>query len=436
MRARPGATAAAALLLFSAAAAIAQPQTKEQRKCTLAMNGALLGTVAAAGKSISACIKDGSKASLPSTIESCLTADRGGKVAQAAADSDEQFTKRCTGTSKKDPAVPKRPPYGVTDAPTVPAAAREMALSIAHDVFGPDLDAAVVAAASDRDAAKCQQSVAKRAGKCAAARLKVFNGCKGKGLKDAQAPFDGADDLAACFDVDPKGKIAKQCDLLEAGAGGKVDGIRKAIGKKCAAKGVGLGATLPCCASAGLEQTHACIERAVKCRVCLAIDRADGLTRDCDLFDDGAANESCIPPLVIGQHHCPLTPDSGFVFETAMFFDIFALAGAVDIACGTVDSATDRAPCSCSLAQIDPIPIPGLGVACIRSAAGCPPGEISCAGGDLYNSAITSQHNIGVCTGNAGCAAQCATSCSATLVFDSACEGFCRGGANAGASCM
>ena len=35
-------------------------------------------------------------------------------------------------------------------------------------------------------------------------------------------------------------------------------------------------------------------ERCIRCRVCALLNAADGLTRDCDLFDDGDdGNASC-----------------------------------------------------------------------------------------------------------------------------------------------
>jgi hypothetical protein len=230
--------------------------------------------------------------------------------------------------------------------------------------------------------------------------------------------------------------IARACDLND-GSGGKpkVDGIRKALDKKCQKKAVDLAAAFPGCSLTDLEQTHGCLDRAVECRVCLGLNRAGGLARDCDLFDDGVANLSC---LVIGAHECTFTPETGgLIFDTAAFFDIFTLSGALDIACGEVEPSTGRAPCTCGVGQIAPFAIPGIGVACVGPAAGCPTGEISCNGGALYNSAITSTHNIGTCVGNVECAAACATNCSGAgaLVFDSACEGFCRGGGSTGAAC-
>ena len=126
----------------------------------------------------------------------------------------------------------------------------------------------------------------------------------------------------------------------------------------------------PGCAIDDLEQTHACLDAAIECRVCLALNRADDLARDCDVFDDGAANESCVPPL----RHRPApvrahVQTSGFMFETAMFFDLFTLNGAVDIDCGAVDptTGTDLVRLYPRAASIRFRSCPGLGVACVRA---------------------------------------------------------------------
>lgn len=406
-----------------------QTQTKNQQKCTAATHKGLLKIAASLGKDICSCIQDGAKGELAGTIEVCATADRAGKVAKAISKHDEKFTKLCT----------ELPPYGVTDAQTVELAARELAADQIHDLFGADLDTGVISLAADTAAASCQQSVAKQAKKCEAAQLKAFLACAKKGLKDEGAPFDAADDLAACIGSDPKGKVAKKCDLNEAGPDGKVDGIRKALSKKCVDQEVNLATALPGCALSDPELAHACIEADIHCRVCLALNRAGGLTRDCDTFDDGVTNQSCVAPLVIGRHQCVLTPEtSGFLFETAAFFDSFLLNGALDIDCGTVDPETGRTTCACSLAQLDPVPIvPGIGVACVYPAQGCAAGEMSCNGGELFNNTITSMHNSGACSSNADCATTCATACAAqdATVLDSACEGFCRGGASNDSAC-
>ena len=49
----------------------------------------------------------------------------------------------------------------------------------------------------------------------------------------------------------------------------------------------------PGCGTSDPADLAACLDERVECRVCLTLNEADELNRDCDLFDDGAANASC-----------------------------------------------------------------------------------------------------------------------------------------------
>ncbi len=49
----------------------------------------------------------------------------------------------------------------------------------------------------------------------------------------------------------------------------------------------------PGCATDAAAALATCVDETVECRVCLALNRADDLARDCDLFDDGMLNASC-----------------------------------------------------------------------------------------------------------------------------------------------
>jgi hypothetical protein len=429
-----GATVAV-LLVLAAGVARGQPQTADQQRCTNAMNAGLARAASAVGKEIVGCLREPGAAP-GATVEACSVADAKEKLAKARDKTASDFAKRCTGTSRRPPNLPKLPPYGVTDAAAVNAAA-DGAYALFHDVFGIDLDLAAIAADDDARGALCQQLVAKEVRACHAATLREFNLCKKLGLADDDAPFDSAADLAACFGVDPKGKVAKRCDLRDEVRPGtfKVDALRKQLGKKCAAKGVDLARAFPGCAASDAEATHRCLKRAIDCRACLAIDRADGLAVDCDLADDGLANASCAPP--IGDHACTFASEAGFLFESRAGFLGGELAGRVGLHCGSVDGTTGSAPCRCDLEAAAPVEVPGVGWTCIEPVAGCPSGETSCTGATSLDFLLSADHDVGACTGNGDCAAACATTCGAAgaEVWDSGCEGFCEGGASDGASC-
>jgi hypothetical protein len=52
--------------------------------------------------------------------------------------------------------------------------------------------------------------------------------------------------------------------------------------------------SFPGCATNDSEVLAACVDEIVECRVCRALNQADDLAVDCDLFDDGEANTSCL----------------------------------------------------------------------------------------------------------------------------------------------
>ena len=155
----------------------------------------------------------------------------------------------------------------------------------------------------------CQQAIAKQAKKCQSRKLKVYNACKkdklkGKGVPQAQSALDVQ---VACLQddpndpttgiPDPKNSIQKDC----------TDKLLGAINGKCA--GADLGDLFQGCvpAPANAAELQNCVDYMVECEVCLLLNEIDGLTRDCDDFDDGMANGSCTIGFcdtsgVCGQH--------------------------------------------------------------------------------------------------------------------------------------
>ncbi len=90
--------------------------------------------------------------------------------------------------------------------------------------------------------------------------------------------------LNACLDninTDPQGKIAKSTSLLD-----------EILTRKCSSPGVE-DPLLGVCTNAA--NPAICLTERTACRACLQlIDAHDLSRRDCDLFDDGNTNQSCI----------------------------------------------------------------------------------------------------------------------------------------------
>ena len=64
------------------------------------------------------------------------------------------------------------------------------------------------------------------------------------------------------------------------------------VSKKCPVS-IDLVAAVPGCSTSDPGVLGDCLDRLVECQVCLALNEADALSRDCDEFDDGAINGSC-----------------------------------------------------------------------------------------------------------------------------------------------
>lgn len=145
------------------------------------------------------------------------------------------------------------------------------------------------------------------------------------------------------------------------------------------------------------------------------------------------------PAVPIGTHRCTLSNASKLALETELFpVPPLNLTGSIDIDCGTIDPATGKSVCECSIVSFDAIPIVGIGTVCVDAGtAPCDQGEIDCDGGNVLGWNLMSDRKLGTCTGNDSCAADCATHCSGmgAEVFQSGCDGFCSGGSADGDAC-
>jgi hypothetical protein len=252
-----------------------QAATQQQQDCINGLAKSTQKLIKTYEKEIGTCVKSVSKEKLTACTDAdaCVLGDLKGKVAKSQTAVDDAAGPGCAFTLQY-------PTWFSGDVDLVPLLGKVNPAPSSY-LFGPLLDDATIVASVDKVGAKCQGKVQKSAAKLGATVLKEFAGCTKKGLKDAS--IDSAATLEACFDTlvaDAKGKIAK--------AEAKIDG---AVTKSCV--GVDLDVTFPGpCVGAG--DAPACFAAQTRCRTCQLLNRYNSVERDCDVFDDTAANGSCV----------------------------------------------------------------------------------------------------------------------------------------------
>ena len=277
------ALALAPLVLLLAAPAAAQP-TQDDVKCIETVNKGTQKTALATNKALANCARDFAKGVLGTDVLTCASAAGNAKIQKAVTKWVEKAAQKCGG-------VP--PPFGPPSIATHPAAAVQASAAVAADLFGTPVDAGL---ATDDTAHKCQKEIIKIVQKCEHARLGEFNRCKRGGLRGGTIT-DAATLRDACLGTgqlqpDPKGKINAQCVLKP----------QTKIASKCVSKGVALDDAFPGCNTTTQNGLTLCVDHRIRCRTCELLNATDGLTRDCDLMDDGNdGNQSCSEPTTCGD---------------------------------------------------------------------------------------------------------------------------------------
>jgi hypothetical protein len=200
---------------------------------------------------------------------------------------------RCAGEATPD--------FGRRPGAEMAAAATDEAATIARALLGAGLAAAVLKT-DDPEGARCQSAVLKRTGKLfdrlwREARRGASDGLDGSVRTWGPNPTGPLDDayeldaeMRAQVAADPKGRIAKAEAAL----------VRD-VGRKCGATTTPLADLFPGCAPASPPDLTTCAERIAHRAVYGTMASALGLDVTCDLTDDGAANDTCIPP-ALEQH--------------------------------------------------------------------------------------------------------------------------------------
>ncbi len=258
----------------------------DEEKCINALNKDFWKASSAQGKENASCMRDAQTGRLgATTAQDCLTLDRKGKVDKAIVKAFVDDLNRCS--------VP--PTFGPVDGQSGAERAVQKELDTVAALFGPNLDAALLAG---KDAQNCQFKTLTSINKCSDTRLKEFVLCKKLGIKNGTIT-DGASLQDECLGTgagqpDPKGKIAKACNLLDEVSPGKfkVDKVRKAI-SKCEGDAIALDQAFPGCGTTDASALHACVDSRLACEMCRFLNDADDLAMACDQFDDGALNGSC-----------------------------------------------------------------------------------------------------------------------------------------------
>jgi hypothetical protein len=252
-----------------------------EQKCVNEMNKGAASLSQLRGAAGVACMKyaskgDASKLGTPATAQDCLGNDVGGKFARAASKLE----------AKEDAVCAAGASFAYSDAVGIADAAALGGEGLMADLFGADLDAALILSATNPDGARCQQEIVKRATGAKNALWKLTVKQKkaillGKKVPTALSSDDLAAQLTAFLASNPKGAVSKPFTALSRGSG-----------KRCGAL-PGLVAAFPGCAPVHASALAACAERAVRCRFCQELAAADDLVLDCDAFDDGSSNFSC-----------------------------------------------------------------------------------------------------------------------------------------------
>ena len=270
---------------------IESPQSKAQQKCIVRCNTMVSRVAAAQNRENLACLKLASNDKLPEgqDFDACLEADNKGKMAKVAAKLKEVQEGKPDDPSKTK--CPETPDFAYADDEDIFEAVVAEEIRFFRALLGADLAAAAVDTTDreQRELGICQTIVLKTSEKVLQRQLKEFRFCKKAVLKDKEDPAVSAEDLEeACFDAittDAKDKIEKaRLKLVDR------------IGKKCTESGYEVSDVLDgACGqdAATPAEFSECVVESGLCSSCRIFNAADGLEEDCDLFDDGEANDSC-----------------------------------------------------------------------------------------------------------------------------------------------
>ncbi|HYB99566.1 MAG TPA: DUF1554 domain-containing protein [Candidatus Limnocylindrales bacterium] len=274
--------------LCFASTSSAQTQSPAQRKCINLLNADASKIAGQQHQAALKCLDGAGSDTLGGSAQACLSADSTGAIGKTADKIEQHVTDVCAASV---------PDFVFGGAAAVADGGRLGALRLFADLFGSDLDAAAISCETSEDGCKCQKEIAKALGKLTGTRWSIFRSCKKEVLKGGAA---SAGEIARCV-ADPRteGSVAADSDGKIAKGENKLAGAID----RCDADGVTAAAVAggSCNGQTGAALAQ-CLEERAACRFCQSVNDVDdlggdGAGIDCDLFDDGADNDSCAATL-------------------------------------------------------------------------------------------------------------------------------------------
>ena len=255
----------------------------EERKCIDEINKGGRKISQVQNKAFQGCIKLYQKDILPQTLAECLPEGFPPKVTLNVEKVEAKADKVCGG-------VP--PSFGGSSIDGQTDVAIQASFDLLEDLFGP---APIEAAVSTTDAtAKCQQTMLKDLHKCHDTRLKTYRKCVLDGLKFGSIQDEIGMELLclqAADQTEPRGKIAANCSSKPTGH----------VSGRCLNQGVALDTAFPGCNTTDGANLVSCMDAAARCRLCNFAVEVNNLLTDCDEYDDGSENLSCVTPNICGD---------------------------------------------------------------------------------------------------------------------------------------
>jgi hypothetical protein len=215
------------------------------------------------------------------TAQACLMNDVKWRVGRRIFRLDQRDVSKCLSEPEQFPD------FGYEGWPWAASVAWLESLGLTADLFGPDLDAALVLKDQDRVGAKCQEvvhSLSHRVFKAVAKEVQknADHSLRGRFLLQAYSAVSLSRTVRHAIEGDAKRRIAKAESKLTDKAERTCEGDLTNLFPGTCSDRAGTASNLAECAN-----------EVARCRACKAAEGFGALTLDCDGFDNGLADSSC-----------------------------------------------------------------------------------------------------------------------------------------------